>query len=127
MQPASGGAIQTGIADDDVLRPIKLHAILRTHDNRASIHALAHVVVGFSKETQHDTIGKESTKTLPRTPVQGQIDGTCGQALIPVGVSYDTRNASSYVPTDVVNLVFESNLALALKRVLGVIDNTIIQ
>ena len=50
-QPASGGAVHHGVADDDVLAPGKPAIIFRrAKDYLASVHSFGHVVVGFAEE-----------------------------------------------------------------------------
>ena len=53
----------------------------RLHDDPAARKPLAQVIVGVAHELQRDAVGEKGPEALPRRAVEGDFDGSLGQAL----------------------------------------------
>jgi hypothetical protein len=61
---AAGGAVQHGVADDDVARGLAAELDARAHHDAAARQALAGVVVGVADQVQRDALGAGRRRTI---------------------------------------------------------------
>src|SRR5690606_206825 len=111
-QLASGGAIQTGVADDGRILRFEGAARRRHDDEFAARHALADVVVGFTGQMHVQATGIPHAPALADGTGQTQVDGRIDHALVAVAfgdLAGQTRTNGAVV---VLHLVIEDAAGL---------------
>lgn len=75
-----GGAIEQGVAGDDIVLRQEQHIVWWPHDHPAAGKSLAHIVIGITDQIQRDSGRQERSDRLAGRPGQGDVDGVVGQS-----------------------------------------------
>ena len=78
------GAIETGVAYNDILAPGEALAVFGPYNDFAGVHALSDVVLSFTKEAEPDPLNEKSAEALARGAGKGQVETTRGHAFVAV-------------------------------------------
>jgi hypothetical protein len=83
----AGSAVQASIAYDDVVLPNVAFLFLRTDDDFATAHSLAHIVIGFSEELHANAGREECAEALSGRTDEFEIDRRRRQVIAASDVS----------------------------------------
>ncbi len=118
---AAGGAVEHGVADDDVLGRLAAEVDARPDRQTAARQALAGVVVGIADQVDRDAGGEEGAEALPAGAFHLDEDGVVGQALrmAPDQLAGEHRADRA---VDVSRLLQDLHLLAALERRRALLD-----
>ena len=88
---AGDGAIEHGVADDDVLFRCERADARRINDQPAAGHALAGIVIGIALQEEGDTAAEKCAETLPGGARKVGLDRVFRQAGMAVAFGYFAR------------------------------------
>ena len=82
------GAVEHGVADDDVLFGHALDMRRRADDDAAARKALADIVVGIAGQIERDAVREERTERLARNARKRDVDRARWQAAVAVALGH---------------------------------------
>ena len=119
---ARGGAVEQGIARDDVVLGQEQHIVGRLDDDAAARKSLADIVVGVADQFERDTRRQERADRLPGGAGERDVDGVVGQTLGAVAPGDLGAEQGADGAVDVAHRQLQPHRVRVLERALGELD-----
>ncbi len=121
------GAVENGVADDDIVGGDALGICWRTDDNAATRQALAHIVVRVTGQVQRHAMRQESAEALARNTLQLHQNAIVGQAGMAEAASDFARKHRADRTIDVADRPFDANRLALFQRIHRCLDQILIK
>ena len=124
---ALGGAVEHGIADDDVLGAVATEIVGTANDHAAARQSFADIVIGLADQIEGDAAGQEGRKALAGRTVELRMDGVVGQTGMGIAACDLAREHRAHGAVDVADRQDEADRLALFERLGRLLDQLVIE